>query len=113
MGLDAELEWIEWVDDVMPVSDCHRILGVWKKNRSWNMAGEESSGVFRIWSYQINLVLDRQRKVKVLHIANCRVHGGVSTKGLRQKEINPFVSETIYSPCIIIIIIIQKYRVER
>ena len=30
MGLDALLEWIEWVDDIMRRRDVLRILGFWK-----------------------------------------------------------------------------------
>ena len=122
MGLDAPLEWIEWVDDVMIGRDGLRILD-FSKRRSWGTAVEAGSCVFRIWSDQLrsrpaemgcDLRHDKMRRW-------CQ-HSMVSigpyelslsprvAKDWRQKEINPFVSETTESACIINIDIIMAIQ---
>ena len=77
---------------------------------SWSTAVKAASWVFRICSNQISLGLDWQRWVEILDTTRCTMwrcqHSIVSigtydlcltprvAKGWRQKEINPFVSET-------------------
>ena len=61
MGLDMQLEWIEWVDYVTSGRDGLRILGFWKgilKMRSRGTTVEAGSWVFQIWSDQISLGLN-------------------------------------------------------
>ena len=121
MGLDAQLEWIEWVDDVMLRKDVQRILGLKKTPERWGPVVDGNSWVFRIWSDQISLGLDSLRWGEILYTTRCTASVGwqysmVSigsyefclshcvAKGWRQKEINPFVSGARESVNIIIII---------
>ena len=52
MGLDMPLEWIKWVDDIMPGRDNLRILEFFEKDSSWGTAVEGGGWVFQIWSNQ-------------------------------------------------------------
>ena len=65
MGLDAQLEWIECLDDIISERYGQRILGFWK-DRSWGLTIEVGGWVFRIWSDQIGLGFNQQRWIKIL-----------------------------------------------
>ena len=122
MGLDTQLEWIEWVDDVMPGRYDQRILDL-KKMGSWSLTVDASGWVFKIWSDQISLGLDWQRWIEIWDATKCSTRGGWEcqrsmpsigfyelslsphvTKNWRPNKINLFVWKTTESSCIIIII---------
>ena len=121
MRLDTP--WIEWVGDVMPGRDVLRILGFWKRRRSGWLSFSDLIRSDQLGSRPTNMSWDlRDHKMRHVWVVGQRIMVSIGpcdlclsprvAKAWRQKEINPFVSETTESACIIIIIIYYWYHHE-
>ena len=69
------LEWIESMVDVVIGRDCSENLRILKRKISWRSKVEARGCVFRIWSKQISLGIERKWWVEILNTSRCAVRG--------------------------------------
>ena len=72
MEVDAQLEGIEWMHDIIPGRNDPENLRI----LSWGSTVEGSSWGFRIWSDQISSDFNQQRWVEILDTTNRAASGG-------------------------------------